>query len=476
MNTKTGYLAILIFAFIISSILSIFWVLLFDNYNELSNFSQHAMIKGDLNGYFLNAKKLEEQISNGRNIFTANLEYTTSYLHPKLLYFFFNLFDIDFVENSSLKIIINYKKSFFLISQSIFYFFSVFFFINELDKIFSKKVVYYTLLFLSFEISILTFHSSFFTESIFFSLQLISLTLMINKKNSNIKFILLAFIVFLMFLQRSPAIYYFVIVIIFLIINLQKKSFFPILTFALTYFLLVSLFGFQNYNRSNLFYVSSQLGKVEFYRWLIPDIIRNSNYDEKILRDKKLLDNNINQLILSYDKNANRDILNSSEILTKVNFFKTEKARVEFSNQIFEYTLDFLKKNKLETVKVVLKNTIHFYVLNPLESTYFFNKFFHKGPEGKGYYKSEIHEKSIPLRIIYTLLIYLICLIGFIELFKSKKYKLFILIVLSIFYFTSILSWIGMTRYNAPNIIFLSIFFGLGVNRITEKISQFNKN
>ena len=45
--------------------------------------------------------------------------------------------------------------------------------------------------------------------------------------------------------------------------------------------------------------------------------------------------------------------------------------------------------------------------------------------------------------------------------------------ILSIFYFTAILSWIGMTRYNAPNIIFLSIFFGLGLNRISEKMKLF---
>ena len=475
MSVKYKFINILIIAFIISSVFSIYLVSSFDIYIELNNFSQHSMIKGDIYGYFLNASKLKEQIVNGRNFFSSNLEYITSYLHPKLLYLFFELFNINLVENSSSKIAIDFKKVFFLISQSAFYFFSVFLFINELNKIFSKKIVFYTLLFLSFEISILTFHSSFFTESIFFSLQLLTLTLIINKDYSIIKFILLAFVVFFMFLQRSPSIYYFIIVTIYLLLNMRRKSIVPTLTFLLTYFLLVILFGYQNYKRANLFYVTSQLGKVEFYRWLVPDILTLSKDNEKILKDKNLLDNNINQLILSYDKNVSIDILNSNELLNKVKFHKTEKARVEFSNKVFEYTLDFFKKNKLATLKTVFKNTLHFAILNPLESTYFFNKFLHKGPKGTGYYKSQSHINSIPMRIVYTTIIYLICLIGFIEFYKSKKYNLLILMILSIFYFTAILSWIGMTRYNTPNIIFLSIFFGLGLNKFTEKINQLRR-
>ena len=69
---------------------------------------------------------------------------------------------------------------------------------------------------------------------------------------------------------------------------MQRKSIVPILTFLLTYFLLVILFGYQNYKRANLFYVTSQLGKVEFYRWLVPDIISLSKVNEKILKDKNI--------------------------------------------------------------------------------------------------------------------------------------------------------------------------------------------
>ena len=159
--------------------------------------------------------------------------------------------------------------------------------------------------------------------------------------------------------------------------------------------------------------------------------------------------------------------------MTKVSFHKTEKDRVEFSNKVLEYSFEFFKKNKLATFKTVFKNTLHFAVLNPLESTYFFNKFLYKGPEGTGYYKSHTHKNSIPIRIFYTIFIYLICFVGLFECYKLKKYNILILMILSIFYFTSILSWIGMTRYNAPNIIFLSIFFGLGLNRISEKMKLF---
>ena len=49
------------------------------------------MIKGEISGYFLNASKLKEQIANGRNFFSSNLEYTKSYLHPTVIKFICNL-------------------------------------------------------------------------------------------------------------------------------------------------------------------------------------------------------------------------------------------------------------------------------------------------------------------------------------------------------------------------------------------------
>ena len=113
MSFKYKVIKILIFAFVISSIFSIYLVSSFDTYIELDNFSQHSMIKGDLYGYFSNASKLKDQIVDGRNFFSSNLEYTTSYLHPKLLYLFFELFNINLVENSSLKVAKDFKKVFF---------------------------------------------------------------------------------------------------------------------------------------------------------------------------------------------------------------------------------------------------------------------------------------------------------------------------------------------------------------------------
>ena len=67
MSFKYKVIKILIFAFVISSIFSIYLVSSFDTYIEINNFSQHSMIKGDLYGYFSNASKLKDQIVDGRN-------------------------------------------------------------------------------------------------------------------------------------------------------------------------------------------------------------------------------------------------------------------------------------------------------------------------------------------------------------------------------------------------------------------------
>lgn len=47
-----------------------------------------------------------------------------------------------------------------------------------------------------------------------------------------------------------------------------------------------------------------------------------------------------------------------------------------------------------------------------------------------------------------------------------------IFLLISIIYFTLVTSWIGNTRYNTPNLIFLSFFIGYGVKTILNFIKN----
>ena len=88
---------------------------------------------------------------------------------------------------------------------------------------------------------------------------------------------------------------------------------------------------------------------------------------------------------------------------------------------------------------------------------------------GEHYYSTEIHKKLIPYRIIYSLAIYLICLFGFLSLIKKKNYKIMLYLILSILYFFSLVSWHGNTRYFLPVMIYLSFFWGFGLDKILNE-------
>ena len=91
---------------------------------------------------------------------------------------------------------------------------------------------------------------------------------------------------------------------------------------------------------------------------------------------------------------------------------------------------------------------------------------------GEIYYLSETHDKLVPYRIFYTLILYIICLFGLVSLIQKKNYNILFYLLLSIIYFYGLVSWHGNTRYFMPVVIYLSFFFGFGI----DKIINYKKN
>ena len=126
------------------------------------------------------------------------------------------------------------------------------------------------------------------------------------------------------------------------------------------------------------------------------------------------------------------------------------------------------------TLKKVLKNTIHFVVLNPTFN-YFYNEYRGKQEATDSFVKSDTHKKLIPYRIVYSLIIYFLSLLGLIYLFKRKNFYEISLIILSILYYIILFGWYGKTRLYVPSLIYLSIFFGIGLNILIDYIRNFKK-
>ena len=59
---------------------------------------------------------------------------------------------------------------------------------------------------------------------------------------------------------------------------------------------------------------------------------------------------------------------------------------------------------------------------------------------------------------------------GFFVSKKDIRFDHYVLLGLSSIYMLGMLGWAGNSRYFVPILIYLSIFFGHGLSRITEKI------
>ncbi len=438
---------ILVFAgLLISLFLNNYYVSKYDRYEISSdNIENHHMIKGDPAKYWQRADKLGKEIDNGKNFFKTGEQYRFAYLPEKIIFIFSSLTKFKLINDIG-DVKIDKKKIFLLIFQSILYYSVLLHFYNEIKKTYPTNTCLYIIGFLSFEPTLILFHSSFWTESIFFSIQIIFLTLIIkNSYKFKINFIA-GLILGLLLLQRSVVMLYIIPVLIYYIIIFKGKCMKPALCLLCGYFIVVLFLGYHNFSRSGVFYVSSSQSKDGLYMYMIPSIIGKKENISVSVAAKNLI-------------NEKNDWVKNN----KINIEK-EKDTLKYYNHIQKKSIKLIIENPLISAKHIINNTLHFIVLDPLRHVHFFYKFEYKGKPETRFYKSKTHQKLIPYRIVYSLIFYIVCFLGLLQLIKNKKGNHIFIIILSVLYFTSMSGWIGNTRYFAPCLIYLSIFFGNGLN------------
>ena len=85
---------------------------------------------------------------------------------------------------------------------------------------------------------------------------------------------------------------------------------------------------------------------------------------------------------------------------------------------------------------------------------------------GADYTKSKYWEDSIfnfTERIIYSLTIYILSIVGMIYFFRKKDYLIPSLFILFGLYHISVLGWVGASRYSVPSIVCISLIFAQGL-------------
>ena len=447
MNILKSKITFFIFlSFIISTIISLNFVLKLDKYE--SDGKDHFIIKGDVEGIWYEGEKYKQDLINNKGILGSGSEIYRSYLPPRLIALFSSIFNFDLINKQEgySKINLGFDKFYYLLIQSIlFYLIVLKLYKSFLLKYDDKSTIFFTILFLCFCPSIFLFNSSFHTESLFFSLQLLIIILLIKPSTDIFFNLLLGIIITIMFLQKTVSFLYIFIIIFYLILYFKLKSIKPVLIISLVYiFALVSI-GYANYKRVGVFYFMPTQGSEAIFHYLAKPILTKSQNisDEEA---QQILDHDLNNWI-----NEN-----------KIKNISNEKNRIKFLKYKKKYTLDLIKNNLAISLKIISWKSIQTGILSPQYLFYYHYKEYDRNIRPY-YLKKDFYNFWMPIQLVYSLIIYLIIILGLLNSLKNLNWKFNLFLITSAVYMFCILGWVGNSRYFLPSLIYLSFYFGYGI-------------
>jgi hypothetical protein len=240
-------------------------------------------------------------------------------------------------------------------------------------------------------------------------------------------------------------------------------------------FMIVQSFvGFNNLKREGKFYILTGDAKSAIYYNIAEPIImegKNLTKEEFNIKETEVAINWLQKNSIDFDKKKLKDIEKSNyPFRVARNSIINPKDKVNYDMFYAKRTTHILLDNFWVTFKLIFKNSLHTLLLNPFH-IYSDHNFY----SSEYYYFTDTHDKLVPPRIIYSIFIYLICLVGFFTLIKEKKYKLLSIIMMSMLYHYGMISWHGNTRYFVPVLIYMSFLFGYGYNNLISLRGKINK-
>ena len=258
-------------------------------------------------------------------------------------------------------------------------------------------------------------------------------------------------VLILLFLQKTVAVFYIIIVVIYLTICLGKNSVKPNIIILLTYIFFLFIIGHANNKRIGVFYFMPTQGNEAIYHYLVHPILTKgykiSGEDASI---KMKAD------------------LTKWKIENKIKDDKSEKNRIKIFKFKNKYTQDLVMQYPITTLKIISWKMLQTGILNPmyiLHYNLYEQDLFRKPP----YYLEKSYTNFwIPRQIIYSILIYLIIFIGFVNSIKVLDIKYNLLLFSSALYMFFMLGWVGNSRYFSTSLIYLSVYFGFGINYLTR--------
>lgn len=449
LNVKRNIFVLIFISFFISIFISYQYLNEYDDYSKYTQ-NKHPMIKIAVENHWGAANEIVKDVRKGKSFIESGLKFPDEYLPGKILALYYLIIGEELYENNLIKE--DNGKFLYLVLKTLFYYFSVYFFFVRSSKIFNTKTSFFSTVFLIFLPDLIQYHSSFWNESLFISFQIIFLSLIIGNNFSIKNNILIGFFFSMMYLMAQEYILYILIMILYYLfakIKLKVKFIKSVLSFFIGFSFLttIQIYEFSlktGKDRLNINNIQSAL-----YIYILPRIISekddiNIKDAKKILRQQSIEWANLNNI--NYEKNTNFVLKISPENIND---------KVNYTDYMLKKSIITMFSNPVVTSKLFLRSTAHLMVLNP-----FYVNYFHKY-NGKGeFLKTETHQNLIPIRIIYTIIIYSVIFLGFLKSRNNINDELNLLLILSILYIILIGGWLGIPRYFTPALIFMSIYFG----------------
>lgn len=449
---------IILFSFLISILLSAYYISKYDQQRFSKNLNrvEHPMIKLAVDKHWNDANTIIQNIKKGKNFFSSRAEYS-EFLPSKFLALYYYIVGEEIYDEKG-----NFKtkngKLLYLIIKTSLYYLALIFFSYRIISIFPIKKCFFIILFLSFEPSIFQYHSSFWNESLFFPFQILLLTFLLLPSYNFFSNFFLGIMLGFMYSISQETFFYFIPIIFYLILVFRKNSFKPIIGLILGYMIFLGSISYLNYKNDGVAYFMSFGSKSSMYLYLAPAILameENLSIEEAqkkmMIKTEKWLEENNIKLKEPVKRFRNIGIVGS----------KSEERL--FYNYIQKAALDIIVYNPVSSIKYVFKKNLHTLVLDP----FYIKGFYEYDGRGKNqYYKSEMQQRVIPYRIIYTIIIYSIMAIGLIYSFKNIKKEIVLILIIFASYPIFVLGWMGANRYFIPSLFFLSIFFANGMSTI----------
>ena len=142
------------------------------------------MVRGDVALIWREAESFKKDFRDNKNLFGNGIEYTRTFLPSKIVAIYSSLFNKKLYEDSKNEIIQENGKLIYLSLQIILYYLSLLFLYKKLFLFYEdKNISFFVVSYLALDPNIIQWHGTLWTESIFVSLQVFLIGMIIKKIN-----------------------------------------------------------------------------------------------------------------------------------------------------------------------------------------------------------------------------------------------------------------------------------------------------